>query len=117
MPRFHHVNLAVAPDDIPAEITWIVTMLGYRDLQPGEESGPSGRLWFEDDGGAQVHLSTEAGHTPAASGHVALVMEDLELVAGRLAAGGVAMTRNETAERSVILCRDPAGHLWELRSA
>jgi hypothetical protein len=38
-------------------------------------------------------------------------------VEGRLSAAGVKCSANETNGRKVVLCRDPSGNRWELRSS
>jgi catechol 2,3-dioxygenase-like lactoylglutathione lyase family enzyme len=115
MPRFHHVNLGVPPGLEEAEGQFLVDVLGYRkvDLPPHLV----GRArWYEADDGSQVHLSLDDDHRPAAKAHTAIEIDDGSGVQGRLDAAGVAYTATAFDGMQVVVCSDPAGNRWELRS-
>lgn len=115
--RFHHVNLGVLPDQLDQEMSWLVDVLGYRRLAAGPEMTALGANWFEAADGSQVHLSKDEDHRPAGRAHVAVEVDDLARVADRLRQTGQRFEMSERPDLTVVLCRDPAGNRWELRSA
>ena len=117
MVRFHHVNLGVPPEGAAAQAAFLTDVLGYRTVDAGESLTAIGAMWFEGDDGAQVHLSVDPEHRPAARAHVAIELgDDLAAVEQRLRTGGhdarVLAGRNGMR---VVFCRDPSGNRWELR--
>jgi catechol 2,3-dioxygenase-like lactoylglutathione lyase family enzyme len=117
MLLFHHVNLGVPPDDVDAEAGFLVQLLGFRPVPRDESMGAIGARWYEGDDGAQIHLSADPDHRPAAKAHVAIEYgPDLTTVEERLLQAGVAFERAALPGfPPVLLCRDPAGNSWELR--
>jgi hypothetical protein len=116
MPKLHHVNLGVLPEGIPDEESWLLDVLGYRRLElPADLVGRA--RWFASDDGLEVHLSADAEHRPAAAAHVALVVDDVGDLARRLDGRGVEYVQSDNNGRQVLICRDPAGNRWELRSS
>jgi len=116
VPRFHHVNLGVLPEQVDDEMAWLVEVLGYRRMAITPELNAMGARWFEADDGSQVHLSTDEEHHPARRAHVAIELDDIDAVSSRLSARGQAFEANQRDGMTVLLCRDPAGNRWELRS-
>ncbi len=111
-----HVNLGVPVDGLEAEAGFLVDLLGYRRAQAGPEAQGFGTLWwFEGDDGAQVHLSADPEHRPAARAHTAIRLDDaLDVTLERLRAAG-----HEGGEIAFdgdrhVFVRDPAGNTWEL---
>jgi catechol 2,3-dioxygenase-like lactoylglutathione lyase family enzyme len=117
MPVFHHVNLGVRPDDLDSEAGFLVDVLGYRRIPLDPRLAGLGANWFEAEDGSQVHLSPDPDHHPAARAHVAVGFgPDLDLVEVRLKEAAVDFNRGQRdGFPPIILCRDPAGNLWELR--
>jgi catechol 2,3-dioxygenase-like lactoylglutathione lyase family enzyme len=119
VPRHHHVNLGVPPGGIPAEITFLEDVLGYRRVALTDEQRAMGVLWFEGDDGCQIHLSEDAEHRPPKRAHVAVTCGDEELpeVLGRIDAAGIT-TRDlqGTGIRTFVVLQDPSGNRWEVRS-
>jgi len=116
MPTFHHANLGILPDLAEAEADFLVSILGYRRLEPPSAAADFGARWFEADDGTQVHLSLDPAHTPAAMAHIALeVGDDSEAIAERLTNAGVRFKTAEFDGNRILLCKDPAGNRWELR--
>jgi catechol 2,3-dioxygenase-like lactoylglutathione lyase family enzyme len=117
MPLFHHVNLGVPPDDVDAEIDFLMQVLDFRPVPRDEAATAVGARWYQDDDGAQIHLSTDPDHRPAAMAHVAIEYGPaLATVEDRLRQAGVPFDRAELPGfPPVLLCRDPAGNRWELR--
>jgi catechol 2,3-dioxygenase-like lactoylglutathione lyase family enzyme len=118
MRRIHHVNLGVPPDLVDAEAEFLVGVLGYRVAELPPEAERFGALWFDADDGTQVHLSRDPEHAPARQAHTALVVGDeLDAIQERLDDAGSRYKAAEGMGNRVLLCRDPAGNRWELRSA
>ena len=118
MVRFHHVNLGVPPDGAPAQVAFLTDVLGYRKVDAGDALTAMGAMWFESEDGAQIHLSVDPEHRPAARAHVAIALgdDDLTAVEGRLSAGGhEAKVLAGAGGMRVVFCRDPSGNRWELR--
>jgi catechol 2,3-dioxygenase-like lactoylglutathione lyase family enzyme len=111
--RIHHVNLHVPTEQVSAQESFLVDVLGFRQVAPpGELVGRA--HWFEDEHGVQVHLSVADGHPPLDPGHVAVVLGDghTEILERAVAAG---LPVKGTG--SIVNCWDPAGNRWELRQA
>jgi catechol 2,3-dioxygenase-like lactoylglutathione lyase family enzyme len=117
MPEFHHVNLGVPPDGVDSEIRFLVDMLGYRPVATDERLQQMGARWYEADDGSQVHLSADPEHQPAARAHVAVAYgAGLGEVEDRLRAAEIDFQSRVTPGfPPTLMCRDPAGNLWELR--
>jgi catechol 2,3-dioxygenase-like lactoylglutathione lyase family enzyme len=117
MPQFHHVNLGVPPDEIDAEIAFLVEILGYRPVAVDETLRQLGARWYEADDGSQVHLSPDPDHKPASRAHVAIAYgADLGSVEKRLEHAEIGFDSGALPGfPRVLMCRDPAGNLWELR--
>ena len=117
MPRFHHVNLGVLPDEVDSEMSFLVEVLGYRRMEMTERLAGIGARWFEADDGSQVHLSLDPEHRPAARAHVAIEYgPQLADVEERLRSQAVDFKEGALPGfPRVVTCRDPAGNLWELR--
>jgi catechol 2,3-dioxygenase-like lactoylglutathione lyase family enzyme len=117
MPQFHHVNLGVPPDDIDSEIGFLVDVLGYRPVDTDERLRQLGARWYEADDGSQVHLSPDPEHRAAARAHVAVAYgSDLGSVEDRLRGAEIDFEGGALpGSPRVVMCRDPAGNLWELR--
>lgn len=117
MPRFHHVNLGVPPGEIDSEIAFLVDMLGYRRAEKDERLGDIRVLWFVAEDGSEVHLSSDPDHEPASLAHVAISYgPGLADVENRLRAAEVELRCGERPGfPRIVMCRDPAGNLWELR--
>lgn len=114
--RLHHVNLAVHPDLLDAEIDFLVDGLGLVRVDPGPELADRAR-WFTFPDGAQVHLSRTTDPVHTKPGHIAMTVDDqLEAIEQRLVEAGLAPMRQAGRAPAVTILSDPAGHVWELRS-
>ena len=117
MPTFHHVNLGVPPGLDEAEGDFLVGILGYRRMEVSAELQALGARWYEADDGTQVHLSVDPEHQPPKRAHTAIeVGDDAAAVEARLEAAGVDFKVAGLDDVRVVLCQDPAGNRWELRS-
>ena len=117
MPRHHHVNLGVPTGGLEAEATFLVDILGYHELDPGDELRDRAH-WFEAEDGSQVHLSVDPEHRPPNRAHTAVDYGgDLAGVRDRLAGSGWKFTSSDRVGLQVIICKDAAGNMWELRGS
>ena len=117
VPTFHHANLGIPPELADAEADFLVGILGYRRLEPPVAAADFGARWFEADDGTQVHLSLDPAHTPAGMAHTAIdVGGECDAIAARLEDAGIRFKTAEFDGNRIILCKDPAGNRWELRS-
>jgi catechol 2,3-dioxygenase-like lactoylglutathione lyase family enzyme len=117
MPTLHHVNLGIPPELADAEADFLVGILGYRRVEPPQPAADFGARWFEADDGTQVHLSLDPAHAPAAMAHTALhVGDDADVIAMRLTDAGIRFKAGEFDGVRLLLCKDPGGNRWELRS-
>ena len=123
MPTLDHVNLCVPETGADPEAEWLVTMLGYRRVEPGPEGEPSHSVtrprisarWFEADDGTQVHLTVDANHQPSAAAHTAIRLGDaLDPTITRLEAAGHRCNTVAFDGDRHVFTNDPAGNLWEL---
>jgi catechol 2,3-dioxygenase-like lactoylglutathione lyase family enzyme len=119
VPSFHHVNLGVPIDGIPAESDFLTDVLGYQPAAVPESMREVELYWFDADDGSQIHLSKDPDHHPAERAHVAVAFgDDLSQVEGRLEARGIPFSGDDSPQGlRVVFCRDPAGNRWELRGA
>ncbi len=117
MPTFHHANLGVPPELAEAQTDFLISILGYRHLEPPEAARGFGARWFVADDGTEIHLSLDEDHRPAAMAHTALVVgDDSAAIEERLTAAGIAFKAGEFMGLRIVNCKDPAGNSWELRS-
>jgi catechol 2,3-dioxygenase-like lactoylglutathione lyase family enzyme len=110
------VNLGVPVDGLEQETTFLVELLGYRRVEAGPEAQAFGTLWwFEGDDGAQVHLSADPEHRPAARAHTAIRLDDaLDPTLDRLRGAGHECGELAFDGDRLVYTHDPAGNTWEL---
>ena len=107
-----------------AEADFLVGILGYRRLEPSARqpltSGPAGSRPRRRH--LQVHLSLDPEHTstcgngPHRSGRCAGPECDAIIIRPRLTEAGVRFKATEFDGTRIVLCKDPAGNRWELRT-
>lgn len=113
--RLHHVNLALHPDRLDAEIAFLTHGLGLARVDAPQF--PTAR-WFAFPDGTEVHLSRTEESVVTKPGHIALVLGDaFDATCTRLGALGLTPRTVEGLGIDVRLYDDPAGHLWELRAS
>jgi hypothetical protein len=119
VPRFHHVNLGVPPEDMGSQEKFLVEVLAYTPMTVDEELAALGAHWFEGEDGSQIHLSPDPDHRPAARAHVAVEYgPELTDVEARLEMARVKYDRFERPGfPAIVICVDPAGNRWELRGS
>lgn len=116
----HHVSLIVA--DTERSLRFYRDQLGLAVDDSRPDLGYPG-AWLRV-GGQQIHLlevpnPDPVTGRPAHGGrdrHVALAVSDVEALATRLAAAGVAISRSKSG-RPAFFCRDPDGNALEFVAA
>lgn len=88
--------------------------LGMTEIPKPENLARRGGAWFRS-GAAEVHLGVEDDFRPAKKAHPALLVDDLETIAGRCSAAGYAVTTDEPlAGFERVYVADPFGNRIEL---
>ena len=87
--RLHHVQVACPPGGEDAARRFYADGLGLREVDKPAELAARGGAWFRafDGSGvvtAEIHVGVEDPFVPARKAHPALLVDDLEAVAGRL---------------------------------
>ena len=115
--RFHHASLIVS--DLDAARAFYEGILGLQ-VSPLRPPMDFDGIWYEI-GEQQIHLlvqpNPDAGvQRPEHGGrdrHIALCVNDLDELAGRLERAGITYTRSRSGRRA-LFCRDPEGNALEL---
>ncbi|HEY0254849.1 MAG TPA: VOC family protein, partial [Kofleriaceae bacterium] len=86
-------------------------LLGFHEVPKPPEMRARGGMWFAEG----IHLGLEPDMKPLVKAHAALVVDDLDAIVTRLAAGGVSFTEahDQPGVRRGHL-RDPFGNRIEL---
>jgi catechol 2,3-dioxygenase-like lactoylglutathione lyase family enzyme len=112
----HHVQIAVPAGSEPALRDFYGTVLGMTEVAKPAELAARGGVWFRS-GTAELHLGVEADFRPAGKAHPALLVADLDAVAGRLAEAGRSVRPDDLLpgyHRCYV--DDPCGNRLELLS-
>jgi len=86
----HHVQLAAPAGSEDALRVFYDDLLGIPEVAKPPVLAARGGVWFRS-AGVEIHLGVEAGFRPARKAHPGLLVEDLDGLVARLAAGGVAV--------------------------
>lgn len=113
----HHVSLIVA--DTARSLRFYCDVLGL-EIEASRPDLAFPGAWLRL-GDRQLHLlelpnPDPVDDRPAHGGrdrHTAVVVDDLETFAARLASRGIAHTMSRSGRRA-LFCRDPDGNAWEL---
>ena len=87
MPRLHHVQVSCPVGGESAARAFYGELLGLTEVAKPPALAARGGVWFRDPG-VELHIGVEEPFTPAAKPHPALLVEDVDGVAARLAAAG-----------------------------
>lgn len=85
--RFDHVQLAMPPGAEAVAVEYFVGLLGFEQREKPAALAVRGGCWFVA-GAVALHLGVEHDFQPARKAHPALVVDDLDALAGRLEAAG-----------------------------
>ena len=117
MPIVDHINIGIHEDRLNDEERFLVDMLGFHRIQSGPEvTARFNPIWFEDDGGKQVHLSLISDYAAAPGSHIALLFDDaVAEVVERLRAEGYEIAAPMNMDGSLLFfVSDSSGNRWEL---
>lgn len=89
--KLHHVQVSCPVGGEDAARAFYAEALGIPEVEKPPVLAARGGCWFRGDE-VEVHVGVEAGFVPAAKAHPAFVVEDIEQVAERVAAGGFPVT-------------------------
>ncbi len=87
----HHVQLSIPPGSEEACRAFYVGILGMTELVKPPVLAARGGLWVRADG-LEIHLGVEEDFRAARKAHPGIRVADLDGLAARLAAAGVAVT-------------------------
>ena len=112
--RIDHVQLAMPEGREDEAISFYVGQLGLTQVPKPDALAGRGGCWFVS-GDAHLHLGIEAEFRPARKAHPALRVDDLDAVATRLGAAGVAVRGDEPLDGDArVFVDDPFGNRIEL---
>jgi catechol 2,3-dioxygenase-like lactoylglutathione lyase family enzyme len=86
--RLHHVQLAIPPGGEDHCRQFWGSLLGMVELDKPPALAARGGCWFRS-GGFEVHLGVEDDFSPARKAHPGILVDGIDTIAERLAAGGV----------------------------
>ena len=114
MPRLHHVQVSCPAGGESAARAFYGERLCLTEVAKPPTLAARGGVWFRDPG-VELHIGVEEPFTPAAKAHPALLVDDVDAVAARLAAAGhdVTWTDDFPAYRR-LHTRDGAGNRMEV---
>ena len=113
-----HASFLVA--DVQRSLVFYRDILGIKHNLNRPDFGFDGAWLDINDAGQQIHLmqlpnpdsSAERPEHGGRDKHIALVVEDLDVVADRLEQAGVVVSRSKSG-RAAFFCRDPDGNALE----
>ena len=115
--RLHHVLLVIPVGEEDRARSFYGGVLGMTEVEKPPALAARGGAWFRA-GGVEVHLGVEPEFRPATRAHPALLVDDLDDVVARLAAGGHDATWDaEFPGHRRIYAVDPFGNRLEFLQA
>ncbi len=112
-----HVQVAAPPGCEPAARAFYGGLLGLEELPKPEALRARGGCWFRA-GAQELHVGVDRPFAPARKAHPGLVVSDLDGLAGRLAAAGVAVEPDDSILGTKRFhAADPFGNRLEFREA
>jgi catechol 2,3-dioxygenase-like lactoylglutathione lyase family enzyme len=115
--RINHVQLAMPAAHEHQARRFYGEVLGLREIPKPAALAARGGAWFEL-GDAQLHLGVDPQFRPAQKAHVALDVEDLDLLAARCREAGYAPRIDEQIPgQRRLFVNDPFGNRLELVEA
>ncbi len=94
MPRLHHVQVSCPAGGESIARAFYGQLLGLTEVDKPAALAARGGVWFRDPG-VELHIGVEEPFAPAKKAHPAFLVEDVEIVAQRLAAAGYDVTWND----------------------
>ena len=113
MRRLHHVQLAMPRGEEQTARDFFAGVLGMDEVPKPAALAARGGAWFRS-GEVELHLGVEDAFVPARKAHPAIVVDDLDDLAARLAASGQeARWDDEFPGHRRIYADDPFGNRLE----
>src|SRR5437016_4792711 len=110
-----HAQLAMPPGLEHEARRFYCGLLGLLELKKPPTLAARGGVWCRLPDGRELHLGVEDPFTPARKAHVALVVDALDILAGRIAEAGCPVRwDDELAPRRRFYSEDPFGNRLEL---
>lgn len=113
--RLHHVNIVVRLGETDQLVGFYTDVLGLHRVEKPTEGTTGGGAWFDINASNQLHISERPDAVMHDDMHFGLVVDDFDLVLGRLAAAGAPWTAQADlfgGRRGST--RDPLGNRVEL---
>jgi catechol 2,3-dioxygenase-like lactoylglutathione lyase family enzyme len=112
-----HVQVAAPRGCEPEARAFYGSLLGLEELPKPEPLAARGGCWFRA-GTQELHVGVEEPFAPARKAHPGLVVDDLDGLAERLAAEGIAVEWDDAIPGARRLhTSDPFGNRLELRQS
>lgn len=109
----HHVQLAIPPGSEDRARAFWSGLLGCEEVDKPAELRERGGCWFRS-GSLEIHLGVEPAFRPAAKAHPGILVRDIQALAARLEAHGVAITWDAGFSGfDRFYCVDPFGNRLE----
>ena len=117
LKSIHHIQLAMPKGGEDAARAFYAGVLGLAEVEKPDNLKARGGCWFEA-GELRVHFGVEPDFRPARKAHPAILVDDVDLLAARVAMAGYEVKKDEPLEgflRSYVY--DPFGNRIELMQA
>jgi catechol 2,3-dioxygenase-like lactoylglutathione lyase family enzyme len=112
--RLDHVQLALPAGGEADAVAFYQGLLGIPQVPKPPHLAVRGGCWFETDA-VKLHLGVDPDFRPARKAHVALIVEHLDTLIGRLTAAGFVPSDDEPLEGyQRVYVDDPFGNRLEL---
>jgi catechol 2,3-dioxygenase-like lactoylglutathione lyase family enzyme len=109
----HHLQLAIPAGAEDACRAFWVGLLGLTEVPKPPPMAARGGAWFRGPG-FELHVGVDPAFAPATKGHPAILVDDLDALAERLTAAGVAVTwSHDFPGHRHLYCPDPIGNRIE----
>ena len=109
-----HVQLAMPRGGEDAGRRFYAGILGLEEVAKHPSLADRGGAWFELPDGRQLHLGVEEPFRPSRKAHPALMVDDLDVLAGSLTAAGHEVRWDDRlAPRRRFYADDPYGNRVE----
>jgi putative hydrolases of HD superfamily len=92
--HLHHVQLAMPPGGEPTARRFFGDLLGMPEVDKPPALAARGGVWFRA-ADLEIHLGVDEDFAPATKAHPAILVDDLDAVAERLAAAGHDVRRDD----------------------
>jgi catechol 2,3-dioxygenase-like lactoylglutathione lyase family enzyme len=114
----HHVQLAAPAESESSMREFFVGVLGLAEVEKPADLAARGGAWFRGPG-FDLHVGIEKEFVPARKAHPALLVDDLDALAARLAEAGHEVQRDKPlvipggSEYAHFYVSDPVGNRLE----